>query len=314
MSPADAPQKLNSALELTSSMLPAPAGTLFLLSNLAALPGEITAADDEKAQYNRLRPLSYSDNTAHENLEFLKKNIRPGESLANAVDEYIDLYSYISGKSSGTAQKLFNTIWEVKEKDERAALKQLLKRYMDVERDVEDSIGDRLCVKLRVVQGETIDDATSEFISIYSTITRRSTGEARRLFDILWAVKDNAERVTMKKDLAELIAAEQSVEDGLGNYTLVKKYLYQGESLSDAINEFNSMLAAYGGNTERTRKAFMEHRETEMHKKAAAAEELKKAAENLAGNKEDDTPSIKEMDDMLIIDGVTLNKKKNSAL
>lgn len=235
------------------------------------------------------------------NYKLIKNNLQPGETISGAGDDLIAILNKMGDNNTEEARNSFNVLRQVEPGPERASDMIMLKnlvdaagisavnglgkvlyelrkapagakreeeaqemaRYLKTENSADDALGNFLLVRNNLQPGETLKSAGDDFLAILKTMSSNSTEDARKLFTLIRHTPAGEQREAEMKEIQKHLKAENSREDALTNYKIVKDNLMPGETVSSAGDDLVAILKEMGdNNTEEARKTFNLLRQT----------------------------------------------------
>ncbi len=245
------------------------------------------------------------------NYKLVRNSLGESESLTGATDEFMRIMDKLGSNSTDGVRSIFNYVKQTPSGDARDAEISDIFRHIDAENGYQDGLDNYKLIKNNLQPGETIRGAGDEFLTILGKMSSDNTEEARKTFYVLRQAETGPERSDdleivktlidaagrnnfsgLSKVLSELrktpagaqrqeeaqemtryLKTENSADDALGNFRLVRDNLQPGETLKSAGDEFLAILKTMGSDsTEDARKLFTlirhtpagEQREAEM--------------------------------------------------
>ncbi|MCD4785115.1 MAG: hypothetical protein K8T10_14970 [Candidatus Eremiobacteraeota bacterium] len=247
------------------------------------------------------------------NYELVKNSVLPGETLEEATQEFIRILDLLGNDKTGQARVLYTELRKMTDKKKRAKEFEQIKLHYKHEYSLVDAKCNYELVKNSVLPGETLEEATQEFIRILDLLGNDKTGQARVLYTELRKMTDKKKRTEERIQLFKHIKAESNAMEALKNYKIVNQNKLEWETLGFATDEFIEILNQVGNdNTTKAQAKFIKRCEKLKSRRKAIEADFSSAIEKLGDSSADKKGSIIINSEKKIIDisGVKLKINK----
>ena len=245
------------------------------------------------------------------NYKLVRNGLQKEESLTGATDDFMKIMNKLGSSNTDGVRAIFNYVRQTPFGEDRDAETIEIFRHIDAENGYQDGLDNYKIIKNNLQPGETVSSAGDDFLAILKKMGDNNTEEVRKTFNALRQTEPGPERASNLEMLKNLIDAagtnsvnglskvysellktpagsqrqteaeemarhlkiENSADDALGNFLLIRNNLQPGETLKSADDDFLAIMKTMGSNnTEDARKLFTlirhtpagEQREAEM--------------------------------------------------
>ncbi len=300
-----------------SLMTSVPIGACLAMGAKAGDKPEMVSVEDKEIEKRMMEKLILAEDSnksdVSSDMKLIKDSVLPGETLEEATQEFIRILDLLGNDKTGQARVLYTELRKMTDKKKRAKEFEQIKLHYKHEYSLVDAKCNYELVKNSVLPGETLEEATQEFIRILDLLGNDKTGQARVLYTELRKMTDKKKRTEERIQLFKHIKAESNAMEALKNYKIVNQNKLEWETLGFATDEFIEILNQVGNdNTTKAQAKFIKRCEKLKSRRKAIEADFSSAIEKLGDSSADKKGSIIINSEKKIIDisGVKLKINK----
>ena len=196
-------------------------------------------------------------NDALGNFKVIRSNLQPGETLESASTDFLKILNKVGSGETEGARNAFGYIRQTPSGEERDSEINLFFQHIDAENGTNDALGNYRLVKENLQPGESLENASADFLKILNKLGDGDTEGSRKIFSYIRHTPSGKARDTEIDLIFQHINAENGSGDALDNYKIIKENIQPGETLESASADFLTILNKVGdSSTEEARKTF----------------------------------------------------------
>jgi hypothetical protein len=224
--------------------------------------------------------------------------IQDPKERSTAVNDIVEIFGDIGKGNVKEAKMIFAELQKVSDPKQKQEEKELMLQQIKGENAIEQGIDNFKIIKANKPEGQTMKEASDDFLAILKAGGNDDTDETRAIYREFAKIQDPKERDAARKDIAEIfthigkgnvkeakmffaelqktadpkqkklekelifqhIKAENGIDQGIENFRFIKANKPEGQTIKDASNDFLKILAKVGNNsTDDARSEYLKH-------------------------------------------------------
>jgi len=232
---------------------------------------------------------------ALENFSFIKEHIHKDHGLKDAVNEFNEILKKVGNNNTDEARQIFAELEQAGNIEEIKEEKDIIYSHIDAENELKQGVENFKFIKENKNSGQTLKEASDDFLSILNNAGDKCTDEVRIIFKEISSIENTGERKAARQDAVDIfssigqghgaegreifreirktrdpeerqiekevaceqVRAENETSQGVANYKFIKENRKPGQSLKEASGVFLKILKEVGNNnTDKAREMF----------------------------------------------------------